>query len=64
MFLGENFFFKKVKIFVAVKKKLKLEEKKKKSVRVVSYPVSWVSCCETWLKEEIAEVGIAIAKKI
>jgi len=29
----------------------------------VGYPVSWASCCETWLKFEIAGIKVAIAKK-
>ncbi len=36
----------------------------KKNVWVVGYPVSWAPCCKTWLKFEIAEVKVVIAKKI
>ncbi len=49
-------------------KKMKLEfiarEKKCFSVRDLCLTHVWAPCCKTWLKFEIAEVRVAIAKKI
>ncbi len=48
--------------------KLKLrfaeEDKVKKNVGGCGCLLSWASCCETWLKFEIAGVKVVIAKKI
>ncbi len=37
--------------------------RRKKRVLGVGYPVSWAPCCDTWLKFEVAEVEVTIAKK-